>query len=86
MADIVRVISKGRREHTTGYSSHTGTVYEEKLGSADNLFAPVRIWADNPTAANFNDAPIGSWLFDTSATGAIYYKSGATAWKTVTTS
>jgi hypothetical protein len=86
MADIKRVIPKGRREKTSKYASHSGDVYEMKLGSEDNAFSPVIIWADNPTASNFNEAPIGSWLYDISSAGKIYYKSAATTWKTITTS
>ena len=82
MANVIRLVPKVRREEDTAFSGHSGDVYVLKMESEDKAFTTWLIYADSPTPGNFNDAPVGSILINT-ANGAMYVKTGATTWGTV---
>ena len=67
-------------EERTKYDDHTGDVYVFRLKSEDGAKEIELIWATSPTTSYFNDAPIGSILFNLAASGLAYYKQDATTW------
>ena len=79
MADIIRVTVKPRVESFTAFSSHSGDVYVEKLHGEDGADF-WRIWANNPTVANFNEAPVGSTIWDTADYATHSVHATATTW------
>lgn len=86
MADIVPMRDKVRVEDRTLFSSHTGTVYVLKTIGEDAGNEKWWIWAASPTAANFNEAPVGSYLIDTDLYTTIKVHNTATTWLSVTLS
>lgn len=65
MADIIEVTENCRRESTSEFSGHSGTVYKQIRKSRDNVLEVWEIWAATPTDTNFNAAPVNSLLHDT---------------------
>jgi len=84
MADIVRVTSKVRAIAHTAFSSHSGTVYVQKLHGENSTFDIWHIWAPLGTIGNFDDAPVGSILWDTADYLTMYVHDTATTWKSET--
>ena len=83
MADIFRVTVKPRAEVQTDFASHTADVQVLKKHSEDGTDY-WEIWAASPTVANFNSAPVGSTMWDTSDYTTHYVHDTATTWLSVT--
>ncbi len=85
MADIVRITEKVRVINPSAFSSHSGTVYVQKLvAENDDTFGPWKIWAALGSIANFNEAPVGSELWDTADYLTHYLHDTSTSWKSET--
>jgi hypothetical protein len=71
-----------RDKEISKYSSHTGdlVIFHKE---APNGFAIEEIYAASPTTANFNAAPNGSLLINTTA-WTTYRKTGSTTWALIT--
>ncbi len=80
MANVNRITVIGRREETTMFTSHSGTVYILRKRSADGIHNTLDIYAGTPTEANFNAAPVGSMLYDSDDYTSVKIKTGATTW------
>lgn len=83
MADVYMAKRSYRDVFVSKYSSHSGDIVVEII-EAPNGFNVERIYAASPTAANFNAAPVGSWLIDTALPHVIKIHDTATTWKTLT--
>lgn len=86
MATIIKATPGVRTLDQGKYSSHTGNVYIMKIYGEDGGLGIEHIWAASPTAANFNAAPVGSWLHDTDSYGTVKIHTAATTWVTITVS
>ena len=84
MANIIRQTEKVRVINPSGFSSHTGDVKVQKMTNEDGSVAPCHIEAPLGTIADFNDAPIGSTLWDTTDYLTHYVHDTATTWKSAT--
>lgn len=83
-SSIVRVNDLIRTIDQSYFSSHTGIVYVQVKASENGAVEEWHIWAASPTATNFNDAPVGSYLYDTAAPATIKRQTSAGTWETLT--
>lgn len=88
MGKLIKVRSTpgARLPKKTDFSSHTGDIAVEIKKSEDGGVEIWHIYAATPTASNFNDAPVGSRLFDTDDWSSEQVHVTATTWQTVTIS
>lgn len=84
MADIRRITTMVRVINDTAFSSHTGNVDVEKQLVENTTVEYWRIRAATPTVADFNEAPVGSDMWDTTDYLTHYVHDTATSWKSVT--
>lgn len=71
-----------RQEEETKYTSFTNTLYILRLRSEDNALTVEFIWCSAPapnTGTTFDAMTNGSLIFDTDASGLIYYKNATDA-------
>ena len=85
MANLIPVIRSPHTEAHEKYASHSGDIYVIVEESQDGAFKIEIIYAASPTDSNFNDAPNGSLLVNTTD-WTMKRKTGDTTWATITQS
>jgi len=80
MANIYLMVPKYKpTEASDLFSSHSGNVHivHYEGGAGKEI---MHIYAESPTTSHFDDAPVGSLLFDTASGGLAYYHQTSSTW------
>ncbi len=81
---IIRMTSQMRTLDDGLFSSHSGDVVIYQRRAEDGSIDEWHIYAASPTEANFNEAPVGSYLYDTATPATVKRHLTATTWGSVT--
>lgn len=83
-SEIIKVTENVRSVDQSYFSGHSGSVKMMRRQAEDGSLDEWHIWAAAPTASNFNDAPVGSYLYDTDAPDTVKRQTSAGTWQTLT--